>query len=582
MVTVACQANALNYNDQVNSVDGGSNSGDPSDGDTVPFAALAPRAYVTKVKTLLTGLPPTDDEVAAVEKDPGALKGLVALWQSAPEYTPKMIKFLGNAFQQTQVAATDFVDQGVLIDARTLGAAPASMLLANLQESIARTALAADASKQPFLSTMSTTTFMLTPPLATYYAVLDTANLADADTPKNLNTLAAAIRNFTAADYANWRAVTIRQPNAGEATTTPAAAGAATTLVLNVPRQGFFSSPSFFAAYQTNTSNLARVTLNQTLIVGLNRAIDGTDATQPLSKAAVDTQHAQPGTACYNCHIELDPMKQFFRQAYTLHFSAQKDPNMTGLPGMFASGGVSTAGANIFDLGKALASHPDAPKAWVQKLCTYANDAPCSTSDPAFLAIVDQFAKDSSWANLVQTLFSSPLVTYASATQTATKLGQSFPVSKADHLCPTLSNRLKINDVCGFAPGAAPTGGMKTVQTIAAILPANGYSRGNVKPVLANDPTLFFRAGMENVCAVLSAQVVDAAGSSYTSTAPDTTVPALVHNLMGLGAGADAEPIQILTDHFKAAVASGAAASDAMKSTFMAACMSPSVVGIGQ
>jgi hypothetical protein len=592
--SIACQGNALNPNDPdgdgglPNGEDVGDNVYVGPDGVPQPFSPLSPRAYTTKVKTLLTGLPPTDAEVARVKADPSAIKGLVAEWQQLPEYQPKLIKFLGNAFQQTQVADSDFVDQGVLVDVRTLGAAPSAMLLANLRESFARTALAIDAAGEPFQTTMSTQKFMMTPPLATYYAVLDTANLADAAVPRNLNTLAAALRAFTPADYANWRIVTVRMPNAGEATTTPAAAGAATELVLNVPRQGFWSTPAFFAGWQTNVANKARVTLNQILIVALNRSVDGTDVTKPISTDAVDVEHAAPGTPCYNCHLTLDPMKQFLRQAYTIHFSRQADPNMTKLPGMFASFGVSKPGTatptGIYDFGKNFAEHPDMPKAWVQKLCTYANDAPCSTSDPAFTAIADQFARDGSFKNLVVNLFSSPIVTYASPTKTSQSLGMSFPISKADHLCWTLSNRLKLPDACRQAPGLTVAAGSPdaTIQTIANILPANGYSRGNVRPVLANDPTLFFRAGLENVCALLSARVIDVAGSGYTSTDAATTVSNLVHNFMGVGAGDDADLIKILTDHFNAATATGVAAADAMKSTFMAACMSPSVVGIGQ
>ena len=52
----------------------------------VNFQADAPAVYVAKVKNILVGLPPTDDEVAAVTADPSALGGLVDGWMQLPEY----------------------------------------------------------------------------------------------------------------------------------------------------------------------------------------------------------------------------------------------------------------------------------------------------------------------------------------------------------------------------------------------------------------------------------------------------------------------------------------------------------------
>ena len=52
---------------------------------------------------------------------------------------------------------------------------------------------------------------------------------------------------------------------------------------------------------------------------------------------------------------------------------------------------------------------------------------------------------------------------------------------------------------------------------------------------------------------------------------------------MGLTAGDDrtADVTAALTDHFTAAMGSGATATDAMRSTFVAACLAPSFIGIG-
>src|SRR5207244_1053905 len=153
----------------------------------------------------------------------------------------------------------------------------------------------------------------------------------------------------------------------------------------------------------------ARVTLNQTMIVGLGRAIDPSNTTAPPSLAALDQVHAAPGTTCYACHQSLDPMRQFFRQTYSLHFHQQTVPLQMNLPPMVAFYGVSDTATNIGDLGAAIAGHPMFASAWTQKLCTYATSSVCSESDPEFIRIAKAFqGSDYSWKVLVRELFSSP------------------------------------------------------------------------------------------------------------------------------------------------------------------------------
>src|SRR5205085_2206739 len=107
--------------------------------------------------------------------------------------------------------------------------------------------------------------------------------------------------------------------------------------------------------------------------------------------------------------------------------------------------------------------------------------------------------------------------------------------------------------------------------------------RGGEEPVLANDPNLFFRTGMENICAALARRLIDSSATGkWTSASPDAAIADFVHTLMGLGTDRDATPLAILTDHDHSAVGAGLSASDALKSTFVLACLSPSVVGMGQ
>lgn len=584
MTLAACEAGAPFMLGGNNS--SGQNGSDVANGN-LPFSPLSLDAQVNKVKLLMTS-----DAVTAADLETAKKSGIaasVAAWQQTPSYQAKILTFLSTALQQSASLAADFEDQGVKIDNNAIGN-NSPLLISNLRESMARTVLAADAAGQPFSTSMTTHTFQMTTPMVAYYAFLDATQVDD--NGKTTSTVGdanfkAVMAAFNANDFASWRAVTIRTPNAGEATTSAAATnfGSLTEMVLKTPRQGFMTTPSFFAVWQTNDANLARVTMNQALIVALGAVFDGTNVSQPLSTAALDTKHAAPGTACYGCHINLDPMRQIYRQFYSIHFGAQTNATQTAMQGQFAWGGVSKATSTPDDFGNILASHPAMPMAWAQKVCTWANNAPCVTDDPELVRLASAFAADGSFSKLVAGVMSSPLTTYASVTKTTQQSGVTFSVDKQDHLCPLLSQRLGIADVCGLAPGASPTGPMATVQLIANILPANSFSRGQVAPPQANDPTLFFRSGAENVCAALAAQVVDGAvNKSFPSTDVTTATANMVHVLMGIpaGSGRDTQVIAILTEHYQKAVATGASAANAMQSTFVAACLSPSVMGIGQ
>lgn len=632
-------------------------------------------ASLGKVKGLLTGVPPTDAEVAAVEKDPRALRGLVQKWIATPEHTAKLLGFFSNAFQQSQAVTADFNDQ--------LGDAQGRLdarLFANLRESFARTALQLVEEGQPFTATLTTRRFMLTPRLMMLYAYLDAIQVSDSGarvdlfakahpgfqftltaksgaiplnqtldpnspnymvfyapqlsavydplcpqdplvydgrsgqpsvTPALYLTLQgrpasftvltgtgarhtcappafpASAQPLTAADSADWHMVEIVQASPDQGTSgvldlTNFRTGG--NLLLRTPRVGFFTTPSFLAEWNTNDSNQARVTANQTLIVALGHAVSPQNATLPPSLGAVDETHAPVGSACFACHQSLDPMRQFFRQTYSYYFHPQTRQAEISLPGSFGFRGVSASGSGIFDLASQLAAHPDFAGAWVQKLCTWANSSRCDETDGEFARIAGIFADSNyDFRTLEVTLFSSPIVTYLQPTRTVSRGGEVFPVSRRDHLCAALSSRLGIPDACGLDVNTTVPSDLKQVQFIAGVLPSDSYSRGAEEPVLANDPNLFFRTGMENMCAAFARRLIDGTtGTRWSSATPDAAIADFVHELMGIGKDRDATPIAILTEHLTSARAAGLSGSDALRSSFVLACLSPSVVGMGQ
>ena len=319
---------------------------------------------------------------------------------------------------------------------------------------------------------------------------------------------------FADSEFESWRMVTIRRPGAGEQATAfydLDAMRGAKELVLRVPRVGFFSTPAFFANWATNTSNQARVTMNQTLIVAMGKSFDDTNNTIPITETALDGAHAGPGTTCYGCHRTLDPMRQAFRQAYTLAYHEQLDASQNLVNGVFAFDGVTKQLSGIYDLADTMAAQPRFSLAWAQKLCTWANSAPCVEDDPEFVRVADRFQKSGyDFKVLVGEMLTSPLFTMLADTKTFADNGVTVSVARRDQWCASLSARVGIADVCGASGAPVLSTTQRRVQTLSAVIATDGYSRGSELATISNDPNLFFRASTENICRTIADAVVDA------------------------------------------------------------------------
>ncbi len=159
----------------------------------VPFEAETAAVAVAKVKMLLVGLAPSDEEVRAVALDHKALEGLVAGWMQLPQYTQKMKVFFELAFQQTQITQVDFVD---LIPANGLGVGQGvPLLVPNLRESFARTVLELIAEGRPLTDAFTTHRLMMTPALMELYAFMDARTVDNGG--KITDAVASATQNIT-------------------------------------------------------------------------------------------------------------------------------------------------------------------------------------------------------------------------------------------------------------------------------------------------------------------------------------------------------------------------------------------------
>ena len=113
---------------------------------------------------------------------------------------------------------------------------------------------------------------------------------------------------------------------------------------------------------------------------------------------------------------------------------------------------------------------------------------------------------------------------------------------------------------------------------------ADAFSRGSQLPVTSSEPNLFYRAASELVCEAVAAQVVDATtGTVYSSSSYQTAISDMVVNIMGVPASDPhyAAVLSALQAHYAAAIAAKATATSALRSTFSAACQSPTSLALG-
>jgi hypothetical protein len=335
--------------------------------------------------------------------------------------------------------------------------------------------------------------------------------------------------------------------------------------------------------WPTNDANQARVTTNQTLVVAFGQSIDGTEVTVPAFEDALDAEHAVPGTTCYGCHATLDPMRQFFRDSYTYFYHEQRDTEVKAVPGAFSFGGVDAMGTSVFDLANIIATHPRFSRAWTQKLCYYANSAPCPEDSAEFQRVADVFETNGfDFYRLVRELFTSPLVTGASCVPEGS--GDFASISRARHFCSSLSTRLGIADVCGSYVlwSSDRTNIQRQNAMLAPTVPDDAFSRGDAYPLTVSDVNLFVNGSYERICLNVAAQVVGA-GKTFDPASAEAAIDRMVGELMGLPPTdprrADARAV--LAEHNAEAIASGVTADVALQSTFVLSCLAPSVTGVG-
>ncbi len=603
-----------------------------------PSELVPPHVYVRRIKSILTGLPPTADEVTAATEDPGALRTLVSSWIETDEYKAKRRTFFIETFQQDNWIDLDLNEQieNFEIDVPLRGA---------LNEVIARTAEYIIDGGQPFNEIASTDTWVMNTQVMSYLVSADTTsnnNIANQvsiyhnpvtvnGTALNANTpLSVQIANkhlyspvvfdnfcsdpypvdsqpklttallspnqgyvvfcsrrrfrlptFLGTALTDWRPVRmVQRTEGGPALEMYDSVGlaAAKELPLWVPRAGYFSSPTFLARWRTNADNSFRVTTNQSLIVGLGIAFEETDVSTPLGDDGLAVEHAAPDTECYSCHKNLDPMRNFFARVF------HPDRQQTIMPSMvpadsqpsFSFQGHSGEGETLADFGKIIGEHPEFAGAWVQKLCAYANSAPCPKNDPEFQRIVAAFAAGFDYQAMVTDLFSSPLVSGSDCNGGQGSPGIVASVARKNHLCTLVTSRLNIesvNNACTVTAAAS---------ALSASFPADSWDRGADAPSQPTEPSLFLAAGAAEWCRGLTTAAINKAGSPFASADMEGSLDAVVTQLMAVPTSDPRfTPLRaLLAENVEESAAAGANAAEQLRSAFQLACESPLVIGL--
>ncbi len=598
---------------------------EPTDAGTpaLPFEPLTVESYLPKIKTLLTGGAVTSEELTSVQKDPGALKPLVAAWTKTPEFQAKMFDFFRIALQQRIVGTLNF-------QLNTLSGPHKAQLTANAEESFLRSAWDIVANGRPFTEVITTQHFAVTTGLlvALAYADNTTQGLrADKQTlyrdppagspaapwplgysvqnkqwllpnlPAGCPMVAMTGQNvfdmlmgfvtcaqpvgntnlttgtvLSDADFVDWHFVDVQTASAKHAAATfydVDSLRGASMVYLTQPRIGFFTTPAFFGNWDTNDGNQFRVTTSQTLITALGEILSPADPTKPVRLDGLDADHAPTTSSCYGCHQFLDPMRGYFSSKFSIDYQGTTTPTTT-IPS-FAFHGVSHDGGDISDFAATLAGHPLFASAWVQKLCYFANSEGCDASDPEVQRIAQVFHDSHfDFIALVNELFTSPLVTGVSATQSYSSQDMLVSITRRQHFCQLIDERLGTTNTCLNA------------GNVVGLIPQDEFSRGAAAPVQPAVTSLFHFAAAEKLCSAIGSKLV-VTGGRFDPASSAPAIDDMVSKLMGLSAAHSrtAAIHDALSAHYAAARAAGASTTTALRDTFTVACMSPDVMAIG-
>lgn len=147
---------------------------------------LPPEVYGAKVKSLLTGMPLTASELTSLQNDPESIHDLVTNAFGSDQTDWILRRFSMTAFQQDQITSVGLKAMtGFTSESEALGRWQADnqalqpLLIDNLEQSFARTALRIVREGRPFSEVLTTNRLMMTTALAAMYSYVDHRVMGD-------------------------------------------------------------------------------------------------------------------------------------------------------------------------------------------------------------------------------------------------------------------------------------------------------------------------------------------------------------------------------------------------------------------
>ena len=594
-----------------------------SDGETVelPVAANYQVPVITsvnKVKSFLVGEAVTNDELIAATSESGLLdeavlkNQLIDSWLNDAEFEPKFLnritEFLEISLQQRQLANNQYRPQLGNIRGQNSNI-NSNMMDSNLQEMFVRTALDIIENDKDYRGVVTTREWMMT--------TATLAALVYADSPRSVNRADfKTILGLEAQHYEDWNLVEIRQGSesatfsydADFVSQMSAIVENGDSIDLLAPRVGFFNSIVFMHTWETNSSNQFRLNLSQTFLAALNVGFQIADTTPENNLSNLDDTHAEPGSDCFACHRMIDPARNVFLNSYDVDRQRTKT-TMGDLQGDFAFQGVSEEVQTMDDFAELVANHPRFSLGLTEKLCHWANGTECTNTDE--LERVAQVFVDSghNFKTVIKELFSSSIVTAASITLQEGSL-DTVSYARQRLLCENFEARIKqIREGYGYSVLDETSNRVDICRggqpaTLSGALPIDGYQRGvaALDVSIATDP--FHSLTLDGFCSQTAPRVVGGQDDrTFKTGEPEAEqIEKLVQYIMGIPESSVLYPASyqaidsiyrfsratpvctgdnFLPDATEFDCGLGLSRANATRVAWKAACMSPSMLGLG-
>ncbi len=562
-------------------------------GSTTVTEQAADLGTLAKIKMVLNGKAISTLDVASTLKDGSSilideekLKARVQIWLQEPEGQEKLKNFFMLALGQNQLEGFSnnllgFVQANNNREVR---------FRENMSESFARTALKIVNEDQPFTNIVSSRNHAMTSALLSGYRYVDASGAQSV--PMNSRAFRDHLRALPVGDFTDWRFVNLTNRNNDNPTAFDDMAALRAVadnddFSLQIRRVGFFSTLAFQVKWMTNVDNDFRVTANQALIGALNKTFEAGDATahgEDLS--ALDSDHAAPGTACYQCHRLLDPMRAVFRQSMNENYRVPAS-GVSNVPNAyFAFQDYRQDMQNVGQLATNIKNHPYFADSWVGKLCQFVNSQPCDDKDDEFNRIADVFRNSNfNFMTMAVELLTSPLVTRERGLDNAM-----ISISRRSHFCRALEVR--------FAEHIERTGSASIaprelcdlnndVRSAVALISDDDVARGAPGFVQSPDTSPFNYQSVERLCKLIAPTVVRADhGFGFGNTeALTNSLDAMVNTFMGLPSN---HPRHEAAERVLKAIYDKANSTEvgldeinSLRESFIFACSSPDLAGMG-